>query len=683
VVNILSALDRYYPFRESDGYLLKTNYIFDVSVTELFGWFLGGGRLVILPVNAEKDPHQIIDIIETSNITHVNFVPSMFNAFTEVLKQDKNSIDAIAKLKYVFLAGEALTPETVIKFNELGTGIQLENIYGPTEATIYGSRYPLSHWTGGRVVPIGEPVQNTKLYILDSFNNLVPPGVVGELCISGAGLARGYLNRPELTNEKFLGVQGPFFKKVPGRRRLYKTGDLGRWLPDGNIEYLGRMDHQVKIRGFRLELGEIENRLPEHPGVKEAVVISRESETGDKYLCAYFTTQPGEGAPAVTNGEDLREFLSRKLPHYMIPSYFVPIEKIPLTPNGKVNRKALPVQEMNGGRTYTPPSNETEEQLAVIWREMLGWGNDLFPGAPGIDDDFFLLGGHSIKITVMALRIEKAFNVKIPVLEIYKRPTIRRLAVYIGEKRNETGLPRDEKLVLLRKAPERSGGMETSHLFFIHDGTGEVDGYVEFCRHLRFDPPMNCWGIRLQTGQLQNHEQGGPDIQDLARQYIAAVKSLQPCGPYHISGWSLGGVIVFEMARQLEKNGETPGFIALIDSPAPNTYLSRMALENFSDEEIDQRTGRMGNVDIIRTLHQARASYVPPAKIKTPVHYFESSQSKEIDKMIKRKNLKQWKKLTGGKITCYGIPGDHHSILAKPQAAGFAEIFGKALKSSV
>ncbi|UCH93179.1 MAG: amino acid adenylation domain-containing protein [Candidatus Aminicenantes bacterium] len=433
-VNILTALQKEYPLKESDTYLLKTAYVFDVSITEQFGWFLGGGRLAILEKNSEKDPGKIIDAIEYFSITHINFVPSMFNVFVDEL--NPKNISKLSTLKYIFLAGEALLPELVNRLRRLnlhrytGSSIRLENIYGPSEGTVYSSKYSLCQWNGSGSIPIGRPMQNNRLYILDRDKRLQPVGVPGELCIGGVGVARGYLNRPELTAEKFR-----FFSYKSSRsyrsyisKKLYKTGDLCRWLWDGNIEFLGRMDFQVKIRGFRIELGEIESRLLNHPLVKEAVVTVWENKRGEKILCAYIVS----GTPVVGDVAfytELREYLSGTLPDYMIPSYFVRLDRLPLTSTGKVNRNALPEPEIKTNKKYIAPRNKGEELLVDIWSQVL----NLEKQNIGIDDHFFELGGHSLKVTGMIGRIHRAFDIKIPFSVVFETPTIRKIYHYIRE----------------------------------------------------------------------------------------------------------------------------------------------------------------------------------------------------------------------------------------------------------
>ncbi|HLP62838.1 MAG TPA: amino acid adenylation domain-containing protein, partial [Candidatus Deferrimicrobium sp.] len=416
VVNLLFTMQDEYPVTPADTYLLKTSYIFDVSVTELFAWFMGGGRLAILEKNGHKDPRAIGDSIEKNKVSHINFVPSMFNVFIEYMAAEKKY--RFGCLKYIFLAGEELLPDLVEKFRALNTGITLENIYGPTESTVYSSKYSLSGWNGIGNIPIGKPLPNTKLYILNKYHYLQPVGIAGELCISGPGLARGYLNRVELTSDTF-------YRSCKSDRTyiFYKTGDLAKWLPDGNIAFLGRIDQQVKIRGFRIEPGEIENRLLKHDRVKNAAVVVKKDETGEKSLVAYIVSD------IKLPDTELRKYLLKDLPDYMIPAFFIQLEQIPLTANGKINRRALPDFAFTTGKEVVEPRNEMEKTLVAIWRDVLSLPPD---ARIGIDDNFFQLGGHSLKATVLVSKIHKALNVKIPLAGIFNIATIRELAEYIG-----------------------------------------------------------------------------------------------------------------------------------------------------------------------------------------------------------------------------------------------------------
>ncbi len=429
VVNILLDLEKRYPLEETDTYLLKTTFTFDVSVTELFGWFIGKGKLVILNKGEEKNPYKIIDAVEAFGVTHLNLVPSMFRYILESLSQTKENIRKLKSLKYIFAAGEALKPDLVKQFKELGTDIRLENIYGPTECTIYATKYSLKDHQNESMVPIGTPLSNIRCYIVDKHNRLQPVGVPGELCLSGVGLARGYLNRDELNKEKF--VPNPFITEAESSNRysatfqkMYKTGDLACWLPDGNIECLGRNDFQVKIRGFRIELEEIENKLLKYEKIMEAVVIPKSDREGNVHLCAYFTS--GE---EVTDSE-INNFLSGELPYYMLPSYFIRLEKMPLTQSGKIDRKLLP--ERNNARPnietkFIEPQTEIQREIIDIWKEVLGIEKI------GINDNFFDIGGNSLNLIRLNNKLNTYFKKELPITTIFQFPTVRGLALSLTD----------------------------------------------------------------------------------------------------------------------------------------------------------------------------------------------------------------------------------------------------------
>ena len=409
-VNILLGLQQDYPLLEEDTFLLKTTYTFDISVAELFGWFYAGGRLAILEQGEEKNPQKVLEAIEQYKVTHINFVPSMLNLFLDICAKDKKH--TLDKLKYILACGEALAKEVVNKFNKISSKVKLENIYGPTESTIYATKYSLSDSTYQDIVPIGKPMQNIKAYILDKNNSLQPIGVPGELCLGGKGIARGYINRSELTSSKF--IPNPYC----AGERIYRTGDLAKWLPDGNIEYLGRMDHQVKIRGFRIELGEIESQMLNLDYIDEAVVVAKEdAKSVGKYLCAYFVSD------RELTVAQLKEHILKELPEYMVPSYFIRLEKMPLTSNGKIDRKKLPEPDtsfINTGAEFIPPRNEVEKSVAKIWCDVLGLNK------VGIEDNFFNLGGDSIKAMDFVARAFEA-GINLSVSDIFRHPTIKEM----------------------------------------------------------------------------------------------------------------------------------------------------------------------------------------------------------------------------------------------------------------
>ncbi|MCP4220803.1 MAG: amino acid adenylation domain-containing protein [bacterium] len=429
-VNILFALQQSHPHRESDTYILKSSYGFDISIIELFGWYWEGGRLAVLERGGEKNPLLLIDAIQRETVTHITFVPSMFSILADLLTHD--NIESVDSLEFIILGGEELPPQVVERFSRRNKTAVLLNIYGPTEATVYATSYPLPHWKGG-LIPIGKTVPNARVYILNNANKLQPFGVPGQLCIGGAGLTRGYLNNPQLTSEKFITIQedsaiatySQSLSTAPGGQILYLTGDLARYLVDGNIEYLGRLDHQVKIRGFRIELGEIQDRLMQHVRVKEAVVTNGQ-KGGDAFLCAYFVPIDTIGDEAAFI-DGLRLFLTETLPKYMVPQCFIQMDALPLNSAGKVDRKALPPAETISTRQYVPPRNKTDDLLISIWAGILG----LEENTIGIDDNFFRIGGHSLKTVQLATRVHKEFDVSVPLRDLFRINTVRGLSDYL------------------------------------------------------------------------------------------------------------------------------------------------------------------------------------------------------------------------------------------------------------
>lgn len=382
LVNRLWWMQRSYPLTQYSVILQKTPYTFDVSVWELMLWALTGAQVYMLPPGAEKDPAIIIDTIKQQRVTTMHFVPSMLNAFLQYVESSGRA-EELASLKQVFASGEALGLEQVKRFNRLLNRpykTELYNLYGPTEATVDVSYFNCSPDVMLNCVPIGRPIDNTRLYILDPHLNLLPIGISGELYISGIGLARGYIGQPALTNERFL--PDPY---RPGER-IYKTGDLARWFAQGDIEYLGRLDHQIKIRGFRVELGEIENCLVQHQAISDAVVVGIDF-AGQKHLCAYYVSTR-ELAP-----RDLRAHIQKKLPEYMVPSFFVCMQVLPISANGKIDRKVLPLPLIaNEKRNYVAPENTIEARLCQVAADILKLER------VGTEENLFELGADSLSV---------------------------------------------------------------------------------------------------------------------------------------------------------------------------------------------------------------------------------------------------------------------------------------------
>ncbi|WP_337194240.1 amino acid adenylation domain-containing protein, partial [Paenibacillus sp. OT2-17] len=422
VLNRILWMHDRYGLSAEDTILQKTAITFDVSVWELFWWSLVGSKVSLLSVGGEKNPEDIVDTIARDGVSTMHFVPAMLHAFLEYVEQQPREViqAKLGTLRHVFASGEALPPQHVARFQQLVSslgGAKLINLYGPTEATVDVSYFDCEPDEEYGVIPIGKPIQNIRLYIVkEGTEQLQPIGVAGELCIGGVGVARGYLNRPELTAEKF--VKDPFAGGEAGYERMYRTGDLARWMPDGNIEYLGRIDHQVKIRGYRIELGEVESQLLQVESVREAVVMARADETGQKQMVAYYVAGQEMGA------SELRSELGRELPSYMVPSYFVQLEQMPLSPNGKIDRKALPAPEgsLQSGADYVAPRTWVEVKLAQIWQDVLGLAQ------VGVKENFFEIGGHSLRATTLASKIHKELNKPLPLRSIFEAPTIEQLA---------------------------------------------------------------------------------------------------------------------------------------------------------------------------------------------------------------------------------------------------------------
>ena len=540
IVNRLLWMQETYGLTAQDRILQKTPFSFDVSVWEFFWPLMTGATLVVARPEGHKDAAYLAKLIQQERITTIHFVPSMLEVFL-----NEPQAKHCESLKRIICSGEALSWDLKEKCQAtLKAG--LHNLYGPTEAAVDVTFWPCDEAIDRKVVPIGRPVANTRIYILDRYLQPVPIGVSGELYIAGIQVGRGYRQRPELTGEKF--VPDPF-SETPGAR-MYRTGDLARHLPNGAIEYLGRLDDQVKIRGFRIELGEIEARIREQGEFSEATVVARDGAGGDKQLVAYVVPRDGHAA----NIADLRGFLKDRLPEYMVPSFLVELKALPLSPNGKLDRKALPEPKERAGSgsrgVHVPPRNPLEKQLVDMWEEALG----IRP--IGVTDNFFDLGGHSLVAVRMMSQLNRQSEREIPVAVLFESPTIETLARLLTEP--DASRPWSP-LVSIQPSGSRPP------LFCVHALFGSVLCFIELARALGSEQPL--FGLQSIGAE------GGGDplerIEDMAVAYIEAVRTRQPRGPYHLAGYSLGGVIAYEMARQLRRQGEDVALLALFDAYTP------------------------------------------------------------------------------------------------------------------
>jgi amino acid adenylation domain-containing protein len=531
---------RAYPLDAHDRVLQKTPCTFDVSVWEMLWPLMFGARLVIAAPAGHRDPTYIAEAIARHDVSVVHFVPTMLQLFLE----QPDLATRCRHLRLVVTSGEALTSSQRDRlFEQLPAS--LLNLYGPAEAAIEVSHWPCQPDQRGQPVPIGRPIDNTSLYVLDESGELCPAGIAGELCIAGLNLARGYLGRPDLTAERF--VPDPFSKE-PGRR-VYRTGDLARYTGEGVIEYLGRKDFQVKLHGQRIELAEVEEALRGQPGVRNAVVVAMGDSTGGQRLVAYV-------AGARWEAGELRSGIGQRLPAYMVPSLFVPVDALPLTASGKLDRKALPAldQASLGGsrRPFVAPRDLIEDELAQLWREILEVER------VGAQDHFFFdLGGHSLMALRLLSRVGQTYPVRVSLAEFLREPTVSALAGLLRGADRETA--RQDPLV-----PIQPKGQQRP-LFLAPPALGLALVYQDLARALGRDQPLYAF----QAPGLEDATTPIADARQLASQYLAAVRSVQPAGPYLIGGYSYGGLVAFAMADQLAAAGETVERLFIFDTLAP------------------------------------------------------------------------------------------------------------------
>jgi amino acid adenylation domain-containing protein len=573
--NLSEAQIQTFNLSPSNRVLQFASLSFDASIFEIVMALRTGATLYLANKQSLLPGSALIKLLRDKAITHVTLPPAVLVVLPTA---------ELPTLQTIIAAGESCSSDIIKRW---AANRRFFNAYGPTEATVWSTVAEISD--DSDKPPIGRPISNTQVYILDAKLQPLPIGIRGELYIGGDGLARGYLNRPELTAERF--IPNPF-SNTEGAR-LYKTGDLARYRLDGNIEFLGRIDEQVKIRGFRIELGEIEAVLNQHPAVKEAVVIAREEISANKRLVAFVVPNSRGGfnqdvagtcesvdKPAPTNpkskslvderkrstqnlkSNDLRHFLKTKLPEYMIPSAFVMLETLPLLPNGKVDRRAL--KELSTDKTelaedFIAPRTPTEEAIAKIWTEVLKCDRPL-GGAGGnrvsVRDNFFELGGDSLLAVRLMAQIHQQFERELPLSALFLTPTIEGLASVLGQEADTLSW---SPLVPIQPAGSKPP------FFCIHPIFGTVFPYYQLAYCLGFDQPF----YGLQPLGLDGEQPPFTRIEDMAAYYIEALRRVQPSGPYYLGGWSFGGLVAFEMAQQLLSSGHQVALLAILDTLAP------------------------------------------------------------------------------------------------------------------
>ncbi|MFC0268729.1 non-ribosomal peptide synthetase [Kushneria aurantia] len=585
IVNRLLWMQGAYALDVGDRVLQKTPNGFDVSVWEFLWPMIGGASLVMAQEAGHRDPRYLIDTVIAEAVTTLHFVPSMLALWLAELSAADTA--RMTALRQVFVSGEALTGELVRRFFARLPSVELHNLYGPTEAAVDVSAHRCTPQDGALAgVPIGAPIWNTRLHVLDERLQPLPPGVSGELYIAGRNLSRGYLGQPELTAERF--VEQPALAPYS---RLYRSGDLARWRADGELEYLGRLDHQVKLRGQRLELGEIEAALLCCDAIAQ-VAVDVQGSAGEARLVAWVVAAAGfEVEP-----ETLKRELAARLPDYMVPGVFVPLTALPLSANGKLDRKALPAppqQAVGAGLPATP----RQQQIAELFAEVLGLAR------VGVEDNFFDLGGHSLSAVELVRRLNQTLGSALTVAALFEAPTVMALDALEGDGAGRHGLG-----VLL---PLREAGSQAP-LFCIHPAGGLAWCYAGLARALPADYPL----YGLQARGLHAGETRPASMDEMARDYIEQARRVNSSGRWRLLGWSVGGMIAHTMAAILEAEGEEVELLALLDAyPAdlwrdmtpPDERMALTALLRIAGVELDNETegeGELNRAAVIALLRR-------------------------------------------------------------------------------
>ncbi|NOK32233.1 amino acid adenylation domain-containing protein [Corallococcus exercitus] len=666
----------YAHFGPDETLLLMAPLAFDASTLEVWGALLHGSKLAVFPAHPPTDPHELEKVLVHHGVTTLWLTSGLF---TQVVD---SHLPALRSLRQVLTGGDVVSAPHVRKVLEQ-LSIPVTAGYGPTETTVFATSHRFTQASQvGASVPLGRPLGNTQVYVLDASGQPVPPGVQGEIFVGGDGLARGYVGQPALTAERFL--PDPF-ATTPGAR-LYRTGDLGRWRNDGVLEFLGRADVQVKVRGFRIELAEIEAALLVHSDVREAVVIAREDVPGDKRLIAYVV------APASLDMTELRAFLKQRLPDYMVPSTVVRLDALPLTSNGKVDRKALPAPDSaTSAGDYVAPRTVLEEQLARSFAEVLR-----VPRV-SVTDSFFDLGGHSLLALRLMAAIREHTGQVIPMTALFQHSTVEQLARRVRQE--ASALP--PNLVRLD-----AGTSSARALFLVHGGGGSALGYAELVRQLGDDRPV----YGLSASGLDGGALPPASIEALARDYLAQVRAVQPQGPYLLGGWSFGGLVALEMSRQLQLTGEQVELLALMDSTVPTPQprpaadplgmlalfartlglpwqelsleLDRLrrlegreqlayVLEQLRNAPVKDLGLDLDGAEHLFALHSrlydAQRGYVPGGGYSGPTLLFQAATART------ESGEPDWSTWLTGPLTRYEVPGDHYTMLSAPHAATVAE----------
>ena len=690
--NTIIDLNRRFKIGPDDRTLALSALSFDLSVYDIFGMLAAGGAIVFPQASGLRDPIHWTDLVKRERVTIWNSVPAFMAMFVECrAMQGGQRPDS---LRQVWMSGDWIPLTLPAQIRALLPTAQIISMGGATEASIWSIAYPVMDidpaW---KSVPYGRPLGNQRFHVFNQHFNPCPTWVPGELYIAGRGLARGFYQDDERTRAAF--IQHPKTGET-----LYRTGDWGRYLPDGNIEFLGREDTQVKIRGFRVECGEIEYALRQHPDVRDAVVVARalaRSTAGargaDNTLVAYVVAQPG----AALSIDGIRTFLQGYLRDYMVPASFVTLDALPLSSNGKVERNRLPAPDAVIGpeKAFVAPRDDMERQLAAIWQEVLG------VQSVGISDNFFELGGHSLLGLRMLARVEDVYAKNLPLSSLFDGGTVEHLAGQIRQTQTQPSSP----LVVLQ-----ASGSKVPFVC-VHPSGGNVLCYSELSRLLGPEQPF--------YGLQSDFEREEPvALEHMASEYVKALRAVQPRGPYRLGGWSFGGLVAFEMAQQLHLQGEDVASLALIDSWPPTLRAApphddlallaafvrdlggwrvdglRISHEDLGhlnpDEQLNVCLERLQSADVLPA--ELSVQRVRPLlntfkhNVKAGARYSPKPYSRRITLLRTQKQAFDdfpcpvrhpdygWNDLTSERVDVHELPGNHYTLLAEPNVSAIAQM---------
>ena len=646
----------------NDRVLQFSSISFDIAVEEIFPTWFAGATVVLRSDQMSLAATDFLRWIGQQGITVLDLPTAYWHELVHEVAESHEELPQ--RLRLVIVGGEKASASAYASWLKAGgSRVRWVNTYGPTEASVIVSAYePDPSQPFPDNLPIGRPIANVRLYVLDSELQPVAVGEPGELHIGGPGVARGYLNHPELTDAKF--IADPFSRD--GDARLYKTGDMVRYLPDGNIEFQGRIDFQVKIRGFRIELGEIEAALEKHPGVAQAVVTAREVN-GEKRLTGYIVALPD----AATTTE-LRRHLKSSLPEYMVPADFVFLKSFPLTPNGKVDRRALPAPEPSeavAAEGFVAAHDDFESRMVSLWEQVLG------KRPIGVRDNFFELGGHSLLAVRLTSRIEKQFGKKLTITALIQAPTVESLVSLLREN-NSSWSP---------LVPLQTGGRKPI-FFFVHGLGGTVMRFHELAQHMVPDQPFFCFQAQGMDGKLPCLN----SVEDMASLYLEHLRAAQPEGPYFLGGYSFGGLVALEMARRLVSAQEEVRALTLVDTYLPTPTKGQSLLGKFFALSREQKLAylkkrstryargikrRIDAISLPQSIKDVREGCaVAEQKYQPQVYSGRVVLFRASEKALRGLDDPQegWRKYAADGVEVHEIDGDHGNILNEPQVKQLA-----------